>query len=374
MTAEPKNEPLRKFCVFCGKKPESKTREHIIPQWLIKLTGDINREINLGINTQLLRKNNEFKPRKFAFSSFQFPACDSCNNEYSELEVKTKNIVEKILEKNYISNTEINTLLDWFDKVRVGLWLGSLLLDRDIAPVDPTFFIKNRIGEKDRCLIIYEVDDDWKGIQFIGFNSPAFQFSPSCFALCINNYYFFNISTDFLFSQNIGFPFPSKQTFEKDDNRTFSVMNCGTRKVKTPLIQNILIKPSLEIYQPMIFSNLGEIQDDEGEKLYDNEYVRNNCLDYSKGIGKVFYMDEKKLIEVDDDLEICFSDVIKYDREKFLDLIAKQVFDTQLNQILTKIPSTENLDDEESQYIKSHVKSITKMQKEFAGLLKKGIR
>lgn len=39
---------MDKFCVFCGSKPESKNKEHILPQWLLKLTGDPNREIFLG--------------------------------------------------------------------------------------------------------------------------------------------------------------------------------------------------------------------------------------------------------------------------------------------------------------------------------------
>jgi hypothetical protein len=38
---------MDKFCVFCGKKPQSKNREHIIPQWLIALTGDPNRDVYL---------------------------------------------------------------------------------------------------------------------------------------------------------------------------------------------------------------------------------------------------------------------------------------------------------------------------------------
>lgn len=39
-----------KFCVFCGKKPKNKTKEHILPKWLIKLTGKPNRQINVGLD------------------------------------------------------------------------------------------------------------------------------------------------------------------------------------------------------------------------------------------------------------------------------------------------------------------------------------
>ena len=39
---------LEKRCIFCGKKPSEKNREHIIPRWLIALTGDPKREWYLG--------------------------------------------------------------------------------------------------------------------------------------------------------------------------------------------------------------------------------------------------------------------------------------------------------------------------------------
>ncbi|QJB40178.1 hypothetical protein HF324_20870 [Chitinophaga oryzae] len=32
-----------KYCIFCGEQPQSKTKEHIIPKWLIEMTGDPNR-------------------------------------------------------------------------------------------------------------------------------------------------------------------------------------------------------------------------------------------------------------------------------------------------------------------------------------------
>ena len=63
---------LPKFCVFCGKKPENKNKEHIIPQWLIKLTGDPNRKINLGVDFTAFRKNGEFKLREFLLHHSNF--------------------------------------------------------------------------------------------------------------------------------------------------------------------------------------------------------------------------------------------------------------------------------------------------------------
>jgi hypothetical protein len=35
---------MAEVCVFCGERPQSKTKEHVIPKWLIEMTGgDGNR-------------------------------------------------------------------------------------------------------------------------------------------------------------------------------------------------------------------------------------------------------------------------------------------------------------------------------------------
>ena len=58
-----------KFCVFCGCHPQGKTKEHIIPKWLIELTGDPGRKAYFGFS-----KNFDADPkhRKYAFDQFTF--------------------------------------------------------------------------------------------------------------------------------------------------------------------------------------------------------------------------------------------------------------------------------------------------------------
>lgn len=366
----PMHEKQIKFCVFCGKKPESKTKEHIIPQWLIKLTGDLNREISLGADTKHFRATGEIKMLKFSFSSFQFPACNSCNNEFSELEVKTKTIVEKVLSNDYLTSLEINTLLDWFDKVRIGLWLGSLLLDLEMAPITPNFHIKKRIAEKDRCLFVYEMKNDgWKGIQFTGFNAPIFKFNPSCFALRINNYQFLNISFDFLFSKNIGFPYPKSQKLLKDSEEIMTVMNEGTQKINFPLLHTKHLTPSIEIYQPIIPKKMMRREDDNEKDIYDNEYVKNNCINFFDGKGSIFFVENKNLIKLDDETEICFSSDKKYEIDKMQKIIAEQVIDQQLY-FIKKIPSTEDLTQEQIEFIEEKTEKLLNSQLKFRKLIK----
>jgi hypothetical protein len=38
-----------KRCIFCGNPPSAKNKEHVVPKWLIELTGDPKREWYLGL-------------------------------------------------------------------------------------------------------------------------------------------------------------------------------------------------------------------------------------------------------------------------------------------------------------------------------------
>lgn len=360
---------LPKFCVFCGNKPDNKTKEHIIPKWLIKLTGKPYRKINLGIQIDHKNEKYDFKLREFSFSAFHFPACKKCNEEFSALENETKPIIEKILLKNFLTNTEINILLNWFDKVRIGLWLGSLLLDQEVAHINPKFHINNRIAKKDRSLFVYEINDDLKGVQFLGSNTPAFKFTPSCFSLCINNFYFFNISIDFLFARNIGFPFPVKKIMVPKSIGTLYEFSKGLDKVKLPLIKRSFANASFEIFQPIIPKETGDITTNIDD-YFNCSYVKENCLDFKNGLGDIFYSDNSSLIKLDKETKLCFSeDSIKYDRKEFMKVMAKQVIDTQLYLTIQMMPSLEELSPSEKKEVTKIQNNIIKLQKKYRELI-----
>src|ERR1700754_3168465 len=84
-------------CVFCGNPPAGRTKEHVIPQWLMELTGDPRREWRLGV--QFDEGAGEYRERKFSANQFQFPACGECNGRYSALEGRAKGYILKIREK-----------------------------------------------------------------------------------------------------------------------------------------------------------------------------------------------------------------------------------------------------------------------------------
>ena len=145
---------MKKFCIFCGNEPQNKNKEHVIPQWLIKLTGAKNREAYFGVEMS----GSEPSIRKYPFSAFSFPSCDNCNAEFSPLENNARKVITKMLNKEAIAAEGISFLLDWMDKVRVGLWLGYNYLDKNMWNVRPHFFIKTRLKKRDRFVIIYDTD------------------------------------------------------------------------------------------------------------------------------------------------------------------------------------------------------------------------
>jgi hypothetical protein len=128
--------------MFCGKSPKKVTKEHIIPRWLIELTGDPNRTAVLGPfrNT----KTRELETKYFAFDQFAFPACEACNQRYSTLEGQARVVMQEILNARGISSQEIGIILTWLDKVRVGLWLVAYSIQKNPLAITPSFFINSR--------------------------------------------------------------------------------------------------------------------------------------------------------------------------------------------------------------------------------------
>lgn len=281
---------MEKFCVFCGQRPEHKSNEHVIPQWLIELTGNPKRTAEFGY------KNGESPlpgKRTFSFDAFKFPSCEACNYNHSKLEADAKPLVHKILCADSLSATEFTTLLDWFDKIRTGLWLGFQYLDKNPAGIVPKFYVERRIGLTDRMLAIFKGDGDKEGLNGIGCDMPSFVYTPSCFSLRINNYCFLNISYDDLFSRRIGFPYPI-ESFMLEDDRIQAHFTNGRNRVMLPILKKRIHPHGTEIYQPMFPDR---VNDPIAREFYDNEYVRNNSMSYEEGIGKIFIQNNSILEE-----------------------------------------------------------------------------
>lgn len=312
---------MDKFCVFCGEKPVDKNKEHIIPKWLISETGDLKRNINVGMNWRT------GKVLSYSFDSFVFPACYDCNSKFSLLEGKVKHIYFKIDNNESLNQLDIDIFLDWLDKVRVGLWLAYITLTSDFFEVQPHQFISTRVSNADRMVAIYKVNDSQKGIGFRGVNLPAFHYQPSCFGLIINNYYFLNMSTHSLFSRRIGFPYITNVSYSNEEIYAGIVvgeLQKGIERIMFPLLRKRVFGSPLELYQPILDKSMLNTE-------FMTRYVSDNTLDINNGKGKIYFQDRSlgSSFFLDNITPVALVKLKEYNRFELDYLFMKQILEYQ---------------------------------------------
>jgi len=267
-----------RFCVFCGGAPRGRTNEHVVPLWLIELTGNPNRRVNL--HTELTAP---LKTKTFAFDQFQFPACGDCNGRFAHLEQRVEPIMRAILQNGYLDECDWDVLLSWFDKVRVGLWLSKYFLGKNSLGLKPRFQIAQRIDIRDRAILLFRRKSDSQGLTFGGTFLPSFDCSPTSFALFVNNYMFVNLTSTDLCSHRLGFP--SFQPIADQGDRIVGKQRLGIKRVISPVLRGVPHIRGTGIYQPIYHGLLTGLED---RTQVVDEYVSTNSLDEERGIGGVF--------------------------------------------------------------------------------------
>ena len=299
-------------CVFCGKPPEDKNKEHILPQWLLSLTGDPNRTVTFGSNYET------GKPISFSWKSFTVPSCTVCNEKFSDFENEIKTIVEKLLEKKELTSNEVIKLLDWFDKVRIGLWHNYYYIEKNKGFILPRLFINNRAGKKDRFLQIHFLHSEKQqlGLNAFGVETLSFQYSPTCFALRVNNLLMINGSTDFIISKNCGFPYPKK--IIPRDNETLEFSDWEYDRTTHSDIQQIEIaKGVLTAMQP-IHSEIKCLSN-----YYSDSYLIANTIGVKSQVGTLFRIQNNSCISINNlDTLLEYEDVKGEDCKRAGDLIS----------------------------------------------------
>lgn len=338
---------MEKFCVFCGKGTVAKTMEHVIPRWLIKETGDPKRKVPLGIDYELK------KMRKFSFDQLKFPACEICNNDFSKLEGDAKSVFINVLNEAPISARSLNILLTWFDKIRIGLWLGYYYLDKNIYSIIPNFHVTKRINEKDRMLLIYKTVDTRKGLGIMFVNTPFFGHWPSCFGLAINQFYFINISSDFLLSRRLGLPFPKIKIVSENLKGFYTQISKGLERILTPLLRISYDDSCKEIYQPIIPNELPEWKNLD---VYKTPYVRNFFK--SSRFGKILIKKSTRdIVEYPRNKSKLWLPNIQHSRTNLEYMVCLTIIKLQ-NFLLNDLPSLEYLGEEEKRRHKNAYKQV----------------
>jgi len=267
---------MEKVCVFCGQRPLDKTKEHVIPKWLIELTGNPKR---YGFFGYYLEEKGS-KKMHLSFDHFTFPACNICNKEYSDLEGKTKDVILELLDEKPLDSKDINLILTWFDKVRIGLWLGSLYYN-NLLGITPNFYINQGTFSKDRMILIYKNKNKIKRLNFLGVHH-AFQLHPICFTLVINNYAFTNIAKSLLLSEGFGLVVPQEEIiFSRGGGIKF---NKGSQKISYPVVDFNFDENCTEFYQP----NLSKFISEKVFSLVNVEHRENIFINKTSSIGNIY--------------------------------------------------------------------------------------
>jgi hypothetical protein len=344
---------VAKFCIFCGALPVGKNKEHVIPQWLLQLTGDPNRTVPLGMDYT----KPGLPTRHFSYDSFTFPACEVCNSTFSALESRAQRVVLAMLGGAPLSAADLDALLDWLDKVRVGLWLGTLYLNKNHREIIPHFFIASRIAAKDCMLLLYRDDQNDRGVSFVGTDSLIFQAMPSCFYFVINHLHFFSASADWLFSARLGLPSLATHKFCSDETQEITLAH-GTSAVTQPLVGLAIREGASQFYQPMIPRRMLGGDGDHLEGFYDNAYVRGMCRNYDEGKGKVFQLLGERLEEYPTAPSTQWAPASAYNRNELGGELGLQAIDWQDALYMNPPPAMDELSPKTRERFEQQIEGI----------------
>ncbi len=319
-----------RFCVFCGAAPNKKNKEHVLPQWLLSLTGDPKRVVNFG---------QDFRTGKiirFDWSSFVVPSCTECNNSHSALEAKAKGLIDLLINRESLTSIQYIDLLDWLDKVRIATWLAYHQIQGNPTNIDPSFFVDTRSGVKDRMIAVYPANGQTQGLNALGVESLLFHRQPSCFALRINDILLLNMSSDYLFAARCGFPYPKTQKLNvggKDHGKLVLSNFQISRRVKHPLLRCSLKTPAVHLYQPMLAKDntdsfqSGFIGDNN---IYDSYILQHTLPPHPSGKGILFSQKPGGVTPIyDTSLPIEFNQAGSANQATMQDLV-QQVYKMQI--------------------------------------------
>jgi len=312
-------EKTRRICIFCGAPPEGKTKEHPLPKWLLSMTGDPNRVVSHGYRW------TTGKVFAFAFDQLHFPACSSCNSRYAAFEQHAKEVVECISRKEAATPNDYVHLLDWLDKVRIGLWLGHRYLQQNRA--NPHFTIDSRLGMKDRMLAVYTIGDQQKGLNTWGPESRLFQIKPSVFALRVNNILFLNASWDYMCSHRCGYPYPRRISLAREQSGMLAMSDFRSKRKVTHPVMSKLMKSCVTIFQPVLQSNADGSITALTQK--DIDYHLDHAWPGRNGLGPLYRQLSGETREISyDDAPLGFDSISPNETNRAVD-IATQAYELQ---------------------------------------------
>lgn len=234
--------------MFCGENPTDKNKEHVIPRWLLEMTGSSTRVATFAPVWN--ERERKLDALRIPFRKFAFPACRTCNERFSDLEASAKQVMEKLVSYEAVSSEDLGVLLSWLDKVRTGLWLAFYFLQKNVWMIDPHMAIADRIDRSDRLVFIYRSVEKGEGVSIMGANTPAFQYLPVAFGLVVNDLGFLNASTDYLLARRLGLPHGFAEEWGEWPSVIYR-LEPPRERVMLPVLRGEWSEMGTRVYQPM---------------------------------------------------------------------------------------------------------------------------
>lgn len=314
-----------KTCVFCGQPPQDKSKEHVIPRWLLRLTGNEKRTAFFGV--RFTGGPDVLAAQRHDFASYTVPACSACNNHYARLEEASKLAVEGIIAQKPITSLEVEALFDWLDKVRVGLWLAGRLRGTNLfRATTPNFHISDRIGSADRWARLTLLPKDvGEGLTYAGVGTPLFGSMPSAFSIRINNLLIQNASSPRIVSRWLGLPYPSINRVRTPDGPLYRTeMEFGKNRLLSGFMEYGKPMRGVEIVQPAYPFKL-----ESCERLFRSPYVQDFFYDLPNLRAKPLIVDSREVRAFDKLGEIEYAKMQEEPRPEIPDLLSSSTLHLQ---------------------------------------------
>ena len=285
----------KQLCVFCGNEPQSKPKTRTSE---MAIKADRNFKSNCSFR-QSWSQTGAMKQLSFRLSPLHFQHATHATLSSRPSSHRLKVVISDMLNLHEISSAQLIILLNWLDKIRVGLWLGTRSLNGNHWGVTPKFSIKSRIGMCDRVALIYRASKALDQLFYMGCKSPIFNLMPSCFVIAINDLYILNISSSALFSPRLGLPEIVDCKLLLQDNGQISCRIApGNERTSLPLIDFSKSPGGTEIYQPNISYVSNWKHDAQLASALRSKHVKDWIPDPGTYQGHILYINDGMLKKI----------------------------------------------------------------------------
>jgi hypothetical protein len=176
----------KKQCIFCGEIPRDCTEEHIVPRWLVKLTGPPKRK------GKLHHPLGQSVPYERSVAR----ACKRCNKRYERvLETPVSAAIRSIVDTRCVDFASVHLIMDWIDKLRWGNWILGLIHTGNPFRIAPTSMIDGFVGRWEQLLWIFATPEPCLRLVTLGSTYDYFYLQyPHVFGMFVNGVAFISHS------------------------------------------------------------------------------------------------------------------------------------------------------------------------------------